>query len=540
MCGIWAFIGNIVSFPKLNYAFSKLQPRGPDISILRKISNNILLGFHRLAIIDTSRSGDQPFKIDYMDENDNNHTIYTICNGEIYNYKKLIETHELLPKSNSDCEVIPLLYAEYGTEYMMTKLDGEYAFLIVDHNTTTDKYSIVIGRDPIGVRPLFISFNNKQLVVSSEMKSMVDICDDIQIFEPGTFVEYNLGDENYKLTKYYNYSYPMIDFPIDNIHDIIRYKFTNAVEKRLISDRPIGCLLSGGLDSSMVSAITAKLLGNQKLRTFTIGLEGGTDLPYAQAVADHIGSNHTVINISTDEALKAIDKTIYTIETFDCTTIRASVWQYLIGKYIVENTDIRVILTGEGMDELASGYRYFHKAPNEIDMHNENIRLIKDIHKYDGLRVDRAMADNGLEVRIPALDPEFLDFYLSINPKHRMVTNGVEKYLFRKAFESTKLLPESVLWRAKEAFSDGTSGKEKSWFQIIQEYIDTLITDEEYETNKSKYTHLPPDTKEKYYYRKKFEEYFGKNYCNTPYYWLPKWSGDVKDPSARVLSYYST
>jgi asparagine synthase (glutamine-hydrolysing) len=278
-----------------------------------------------------------------------------------------------------------------------------------------------------------------------------------------------------------------------------------------------------------------------QLRTFTIGLEGATDIKYAELVAKKINSKHTTFIVTIEEALKAIDEVIYTIESYDCTTVRASVWQYLLGKKIRENTDIKVLLTGEGSDELTSGYMYFHNAPSKEESHIENVRLLKDIHRFDGLRVDRAMSCHGLEVRIPFLDPEFIELYLSLDKKIRCANNegGMEKQLFRDAFRGEDLLPIEVLYRKKEAFSDGTSSNEKSWYEHIQEHIDRMISNEEYEEDKGKYEFNKPDSKEKYYYRKVFEFYFGKKSEGViPYYWLPKWSGNITEPSARVLDVY--
>jgi asparagine synthase (glutamine-hydrolysing) len=298
----------------------------------------------------------------------------------------------------------------------------------------------------------------------------------------------------------------------------------------------LGCLLSGGLDSSIVSAITAKHV-KHVLHTFTIGLEGATDIKYAEMVSKHIKSIHQTFIVTIQDALDAIEEVIYTIESYDCTTVRASVWQYLLGKKIKENTDIKVLLTGEGSDELMSGYMYFHKAPDAYESHRENMRLLEDIHRFDGLRVDRAMSCHGLEVRIPFLDPEFVELYLSLPIDLRMASRGIEKQLFRDAFKDTDYLPHEVLYRRKEAFSDGTSSLEKSWFEILQEHIGGLVSDEEFMNHKYG---VEVDSKEKYYYKKIFEKNFGeKCFGVIPYYWLPKWCGNVMEPSARVLDVYS-
>jgi asparagine synthase (glutamine-hydrolysing) len=543
MCGIWGYITDDSNneYPRLFNSFVTIKGRGPESFSFNQLTNQLVLGFHRLAINGLSGSGNQPFvKERYNVKTGHKETLYTVCNGEIYNYHEILANHEFNIQGRSDCEVIPFLYMKYG-ESMIKYLDGEYAFIIFIVDNETHEFSVFCGRDPFGVRPLFYGFHNSGLALGSELKSIVDLCDTVEVFPPGNTMFYQNSKYEKpiinKLTFVTFYHYENREITT-NISDKIVDIFTRSVKKRLVSDRPLGCLLSGGLDSSIVSAITSKLV-DQQLNTFTIGLEGATDIKYAELVVKHIGSKHTTFIVTIEEALHAIKEVIYQIESYDCTTVRASVWQYLLGKKISENTDIKVLLTGEGSDELTSGYLYFHNAPSAQESHIENIRLLKDIHRFDGLRVDRAMSCHGLEVRIPFLDPEFVELYLSL-PKHmRMASYGMEKQLFRDAFRNTNLLPNEVLYRKKEAFSDGTSSNEKSWFQIIQEYIDKIISDEEFEKNKDKYKHNKPDTKEKYYYRKIFEEYYGsKSEKVIPYYWLPKWCGNIIDPSARVLEVY--
>jgi asparagine synthase (glutamine-hydrolysing) len=545
MCGIWGYIQHegIMPFYKLFESFMKIQGRGPESYSFNKLSNQLVLGFHRLAINGLSGSGNQPFiKEIYNMKTKRKETIYAICNGEIYNYREIIETHNFNIQSGSDCEVIPYLYMKYG-ESMIKYLDGEFAFIIIVIDNDTNEFKLFCGRDPFGVRPLFYGYHDSGLVFGSELKSIIDLCDNVNIFPPGNIMTY----DNKKNKKYINesvefklyYEYEIQKEITINIFNKIVEIFTRSIQKRLVSERQLGCLLSGGLDSSIVSAITSKLV-NYQLNTFTIGLEGATDIKYAELVAKHIGSNHRTFVVTIEEALEAIKEVVYNIESYDCTSVRASVWQYLLGKKISEETDIKVLLTGEGSDELTSGYLYFHKAPNEQESHLENIRLLKDIHRFDGLRVDRAMSCHGLEVRIPFLDPEFVKLYLALPKNMRMASYGIEKQLFRDAFKNMDILPQEVLYRKKEAFSDGTSSNDKSWFQIIQEYVDNMISDEEFENNKDKYIFNRPDTKEKYYYRKIFEEKFGKKSEEViPYYWLPKWCGDIKEPSARILEVYN-
>jgi asparagine synthase (glutamine-hydrolysing) len=540
MCGIWAYIGK-AGVIKLVDAFRKISGRGPENLSFNMVQEDLYIGFHRLAINGLSGFGNQPFiketYFNYMDNKDL-HTIYAVCNGEIYNYKQIVENHEFDLRGKSDCEVIPFLYIKYK-ENMIKYLDGEFAFIVMDVNNVTNEFKVVCGRDPLGVRPLFYGTKDNSLCLGSELKSINDLCTSVNVFPPGHIMTYENNATSF--IEYYSYDKLLnlsITLSKEGMYKQIREKFVSSVSKRLSSERPLGCLLSGGLDSSMVSAVTSRLVPHQ-LRTFTIGLEGATDIKYAEMVAKHINSKHTTFIVTVEEALAAIREVIYQIESYDCTTVRASVWQYLLGKKIKEHTDIKVLLTGEGSDELTSGYMYFHNAPSVDEMHKENVRLLKDIHRFDGLRVDRAMACHGLEVRIPFLDPEFIELYLSLDSEMRMASRGMEKQLFRDAFREENLLPSKVLYRRKEAFSDGTSSNDKSWYEHIQEYIDKLVSDEEFEEMRTRYKFNGPDSKEKYYYRKVFELHFGgKAEGVIPYYWLPKWSGNITEPSARVLDAY--
>lgn len=536
MCGIWGYISFNPKYSQQEYlnSFLKIKSRGPDNYIFHHLLENIQIGFHRLAIHCLSPIGNQPF-ITFVSDTT---TLFSICNGEIYNYDLIRQNEKFDLKSSSDCEVIPHLYLKYGDE-MIRYLDGEYAFIIFEINHSTKEWRILSGRDPFGVRPLFYGLDKDGFAIGSEMKSIFSLSEKISVFPPGCLMKMNSVDKSTKTIRYYKSLKLISEHFYDSctVKDLIRSVFIKSVMKRLSSERPIGCLLSGGLDSSIVSAVTAHLKSNDKIHTFTIGLEGATDIKYAEMVANHIGSIHQTFIVTVDEALSSLEDVIYITESYDCTTVRASVWQYLLGKKIKQNTNIKVLLTGEGSDELMGGYLYFHKAPSEQDAHLECIRLLEDIHRFDGLRVDRAMSCHGLEVRIPFLDPEFVELFLSLSKELRVIKNGkMEKQLFRDSFQDLNLLPEQVLYRKKEAFSDGTSCNEKSWFVILQEHIEGLVSDEEFE--KHQYGGQI-DTKEKYYYRKVFEEKFGNQNSDViPYYWLPKWCGNVSNPSARVLDVY--
>jgi asparagine synthase (glutamine-hydrolysing) len=548
MCGIWSSL--LADYQDASYyaGFKKTSVRGPDRSNFLELPDvKLMIGFHRLSIMDLSVHGDQPFSF-YINEN---RTIYSICNGEIYNYKDLIKKYHLVTKSHSDCEVIPLLFLSQGFDVLCQELNGEYAFMLFDVDHLTKTYKVFISCDRFGIRPLFYANVNNSLVFSSEVKSIPFITEtnnyNIKRFNPAHKMILTYENNKVEITNYEEYaSIKNIKFNNDTediVKENIMTKLIHAVKARLMTDRPLGCLLSGGLDSSLVASIASRELAkeNKQLRTFSVGLEGSTDEYYARLVAEHINSIHTHVVLEQKDWLDNLEKVVYTTETYDITTVRASTGQYLISKWIAENTDIKVLLIGDGSDELCSGYMYFHKAPSAQESHEENVRLVSDIHYYDVLRADRGVADNGLEARVPFLDNDFVDYYLSIKPELRIPREGLEKYLLRVSFDETKLLPKEVLYRKKEAFSDGVSSKEKSWFQIIQENANNLYSDEEFKMQQESYDHCVPPNKEALYFRKLYEKYFGTGpvYKLIPYFWLPKWCGNITEPSARVLEVYN-
>lgn len=551
MCGIWALLSSKnISLQKLKLnlydAFQTLKPRGPDRSYLIEYNEPyyIMMGFHRLSIMDPSLKGDQPF----VYENEKR-IIISICNGEIYNFRELAKLYNIDLYSNSDCEIIHLLYLKIGIERLVKELLGEFAFVIVDVDIKTNDIIVHASRDPFGVRPLFWTMNDNYINFSSELKGLVNVfnktigTDIVQPFKPGTYMTLERKGFDWNKSEYNQYyqcplmpNIPLSEF--ENIKLNIVKLLIESVKCRLVADRPLGCLLSGGLDSSLVSSIAAKLLHEKgkKLLTFSIGMPGSTDEKYAKLVSEHIGSIHYHISFKEQEWLDAISDTIYATETYDITTIRASTAQYLISKWISKNTDIKVLLIGDGSDELCSGYLYFHKAPNNLLAHYENIRLLEDISYFDVLRADRGISSNGLEARIPFLDIRFVNYYLSVDPKLRVPKNGIEKWLLRESFKGSGYLPDAVLWRPKEAFSDGVASIEKSWYVIIQEFVDNLYSDEQLKNNV--YTHSNPVSKEALYYRKLFEQFFSKDSEKVmPYYWLPKWY-NTTEPSARTLDIY--
>ena len=545
MCGIFSYITNntdndniLLKNDKYIYNnFMKIKNRGPDNSQYLCVKNNIILGFHRLSINDISDLGNQPMKLKEY---------YLICNGEIFNHKKIIDKYNFNTKSNSDCEVILHLYDYYlNTEKINKKsqiiksicneLDGEFAFVLYDSNIETS----FIARDPFGVRPLFYGtinniYNDKNnFLFSSELKGINDLVNNAKQFTPGHYMIIS-KDMSFFIDKYHEiviYNTIQENKILENLNSVFR----NAVYKRMMSDKEICSLLSGGLDSSLVASILSEKLGPNKLKTFSIGIKGSPDLKYAQLVADHIKSIHYSIELTEKQFLDAIDEVIYAIESYDTTTVRASVGNYLVSKFIRENTDCKVIFNGDYADEVCGGYKYFKNTSDNSLFHDECIRLINNIHYFDCLRSDRSISNNGLEARVPFADKEFVNFYLSIPANLRRSNDKIEKCLLRKAFENDNLLPDSVLWRSKEAFSDGVTDEKRSWHTIIQEYVNNKITDQQFNTLKNKYHINKPVLKESVYYRTIFDKYYKGCDNIIPYYWMPKWCGEINDPSAREI-----
>jgi len=547
MCGIFGYISkfllteNVINTHGISRGFNKIRDRGPN-NTQHCLIDNIYLGFHRLAINDLSENGNQPMQL-------NNY--FLVCNGEIFNYKKLKEEFNFEFRSNSDCEIILHLYDYFVKEnrkdifnIICNLLDGEFAFILYDGN----KQKTYIARDPYGVRPLFFGRSEfGDYVFSSELKGMCNLVESANQFNPGKYmvlknnnIDNLLKNKNIICysTKYHNIDTNMIDNSKhieDNIIEEINSVFKEAVYKRMMSDREICSLLSGGLDSSLVSAILSKKLGPNKLKTFSIGLKGSPDLEYAKNVAEHIKSIHHSIEIEEEEFLNYIEEVIYKIESYDITTVRASVGNYLVGKYIKENSNCKVVFNGDFSDEVAGGYRYFKNTSNPDMFHNECVRLLENIHYYDCLRSDRSISTHGLECRVPFADKDFVNYYMSIDSKLRMSDKRIEKYLIRKAFEKEGLLPEEVLWRKKEAFSDGVTSETRSWHKIIEEFVDKKISDNDFKTLQNNFSFNKPLTKEALYYRIIFERTYNKFENIIPYFWMPKWCGDVSDPSAREI-----
>ena len=528
MCGIFSYKGNRYNWSDLTEAFDLINYRGPDNSHYNKVDTEIYFGFHRLAIVGISNSGNQP--MEHPDDN----SLTLICNGEIYNYLELANKYGFDLKTGSDSEIILQMYKKVGIEKTVNELDGVFMFVLYDANKNT----LIASRDPMGVRPGFLGNKKNEIFISSEAKPLMDFCDKVAPFPPGTWWSSNNINQ---YNRYFYYQADRIDeFDEDIICDKINSLLTDAVKKRLMSEREIGCLLSGGLDSSLITSLVSKYQQSGQLNTFSIGMRGSIDLEYSQIVANYLNTKHHQIEISENEFLDAIETVIYNIESYDTTTVRASVGNYLVSKYIKENSDCKVIFNGDGSDEVCCGYVYLKNAPSSNDLQLESERLIKEIFYFDVLRSDRSISCNGLEARTPFLDKSFVKYYLSI-PAELKQFDGIdrlEKHLLRKAFHNHNVLPNEVLWRRKCAFSDGVSSQKKSWHKIIQYHVDDIITDQEFLEQKNNYQHCPPQMKESYYYRKVFDSFFTNQNNLIPHYWMPKWASTT-DPSARELEGYS-
>lgn len=515
MCGIFAceVNENLENLEQLELAFNKGKSRGPESS-KTIIIDNLYLGFHRLAINGLDSLSDQPMCID---------GIYLICNGEIYNYRSF---KKIKMNSKSDCEVIIHLYKLYGIEYLLELLDGVFAFVLYDSNIK----KVFVARDPYGVRPLFFSGTS----FASELKQLsgenVKNVFNVKQFEPGSFMEIQFG-KVIRQQRFSSFGFSKMIF--NNLYDIygILYQtLYNAVKKRVNStERPIACLLSGGLDSSVITALVNSFLPKGKLETYSIGLEGSTDLVYAQKVADHLGTKHTSIVLTEDQFFDSIPEVINAIESYDTTTVRASVGNYLVGKYIKGCSDAKVIFNGDGADELMGGYRYFNYVPDEIEFDRECKRLLSNIHFFDVLRSDRCISTHGLEPRTPFLDRSFVQVYLSLpaDLRNHVYNNQPEKFLLRGciAFMNKDLLPEEVLMRQKEAFSDGVSSLERSWYKIIEEKVPEQVPEQD---------QVKIITNEQFYYRGLFDGFFPNCGEIIPYMWMPKYV-KTNDPSARTI-----
>lgn len=480
----------------------RIRHRGPDWSGIY-CGEKAILVHERLSIVDI-KSGGQP-----LYNKDKN--LVLAVNGEIYNHQNIRNRfkgkYEF--QSNSDCEVLLALYQEKGVN-LFDELNGIYAFALYD----IENNSYLIGRDHMGIIPLYMGYDDfGQLYVASELKALEGICPNIKEFPAGYYYDSRDGE----LKQWYKRDWMEYDNVKDNDTDleVLRKGLEDAVHRQLMSDVPYGVLLSGGLDSSIISAVAKKFAARRiennneteawwpQLHSFAIGLKGAPDLIAAQKVADHIGTVHHEIHFTVEEALDALSDVIYHIETYDVTTVRASTPMYLLARFI-KSMGVKMVLSGEGSDEIFGGYLYFHKAPNAKALHEETVRKLDKLHLYDCLRANKTLAAWGVEGRVPFLDKEFMDIAMRMNPQDKICGNGkMEKYALRKAFEG--YLPESVTWRQKEQFSDGVG---YNWIDTLREVASKKVTDKQMEKAAERFPINPPMSKEEYWYRTMFEEHF--------------------------------
>ena len=523
MCSIMGFEKKAVGKEELQPFFDRTVSRGPDMSRIVETPSGRLC-FHRLAIMGLTPEGMRPFQLDGD---------YLVCNGEIYGFRPLkrqLQEKGYTFKSGSDCEILLPLYREYGLE-MFSRLDAEFALIIYDSKTD----SLVAARDPIGIRPLFYGVDRAGgMVFASEAKNLVGLCKEVRPFPPGHYYAGGRFVRYADLTTVGEYCQDDLETACKHIRD----KLIAGVDKRLDADAPLGFLLSGGLDSSLVCAISSIVLG-KKIRTFAIGMDkDAIDLKYAREAADYIGADHTEVFMTREEVLDTLDRLIALLGTWDITTIRASMGMYLCCKAIHERTDIRVLLTGEISDELF-GYKYTDFAPSGEEFQKEAKKRVDELYMYDVLRADRCISVNSLEARVPFGDLDFVKYVMSLDPEMKRNTYGMGKYLLRHAFEKDHLLPEGILWRQKAAFSDAVG---HSMVDDLKAYAQERYTDGEFETRRHKYDyHCPPFTKESLLYREIFEKHYPGQAAMIRDFWMPNkaWEGcDVDDPSARALSNY--
>jgi len=529
--------------PQLLEMSKRIRHRGPDWSGIYK-SKNAILGHERLAIVDPA-SGKQPL---YNEDQ----SLVLAANGEIYNHLELRKKFEgkYNFKTESDCEIILALYQKKGVDFV-DDLNGIFAFAIYD--STNDSY--FIARDHMGIIPLYMGWDKDgTFYVASELKALEGVCAKIELFPPGHY--WHSGDE--APTQWYKRNW--VDFEevknnptsIEDLHDAL----SDAVHRQLMSDVPYGVLLSGGLDSSITSALAKKFSSKRvesddtqeawwpQLHSFSVGLEGSPDLAAAKKVSEHIGSIHHEVVFTIQEGLDAIRDVIYHLETYDITTVRASTPMFLMARSI-KSHGIKMVLSGEGADELFGGYLYFHKAPSAEEFHKETVRKLDKLHQYDCLRANKSLAAWGIEGRVPFLDKEFIDVAMRINPKDKMINKErMEKWVVRKAFED--YLPESVAWRQKEQFSDGVG---YSWIDTLKEVVEAAVSDEQMNNAHFRFSLQTPQNKEEFYYRTLFEEHFPSDAaalsvpsvpsvaCSTPI--ALEWDEAFKnqnDPSGRAVS----
>jgi asparagine synthase (glutamine-hydrolysing) len=501
MCGILALFGEEVEVSSY-----LLSHRGPD-DYRTKTLGKCRMDFYRLAINDLTPAGMQPFR-----EGDE----MIVCNGEIYNHREFRTGNE---KSASDCEIIMPLIRDYGVMKAIDNINGDFAFVY------TDGKRVIAARDPVGVRPLFYTrYSPDSIAFASEVKALLFLNSEIFIFPPGHVYDSYIGD----FVCYHNGYWKVNKYIKSGFQRQLRETLEHAVHDRIDNtERDIGFLLSGGLDSSLIASIATRKLG--KIKTFSIGLDGSPDLKAARVVADYLKTDHTEVKFTIREGLAHLNDVIYSLESYDTTTIRASTPMWLLCKYIKQHTTCRYIFSGEGADEILGGYLYFRNAPNVDEFACENMRRLRLIHQFDGLRADRCAGAHGLDLIVPFLDKNFIDFCMTINQTEK--TGKIEKRILREAFQG--YLPDSILWRQKDGMSDAVG---TNWVDEIKKYAENDVDDTLFREVRAKARgHNIPLTKEEALYRNTFWKMYGNSHDHLiSEIWRPKWT-KITDPSARLL-----
>jgi asparagine synthase (glutamine-hydrolysing) len=517
-----------------------LAHRGPDNTVFKFIDRYVQMGFHRLAINGLTTSANQPFQYGEL--------LYCICNGEIYNFKELAEKYQFKLNTGSDCEIILHMYLKFGIDRTIRELDGEFAVCIYD----VPKKQVFVARDHIGIRPLFwgLSKDNKKFkhpnnsyIFASEGKALFAIADNVCQFPVGTYATFHLDSDKVDMYQYYSFNYPPTyvinhDMSYKTITENVKNLLINSVHSRMVSDRPIGCFLSGGLDSSLVVSILAK--ANPNISTFSFGFDkNSSDLVASRKVVEYLGlKNHHELVLPIQTGIETLIDVIRALESYDITTIRASTPQYLLSKYISEKTDIKVLLNGETPDEYFPGYLLFSYIDDIKEFQEECVRMLKNLHQYDLLRTDRTTAKFGLETRCPYAKRELIDFVMNVPVEIRQFGKDgrMEKMILRDAFREGGYLPDAILNRRKHAFSDGVSSTEVNWYKSVEEYAKTIISAEKYENRQQLYPHNTPVSYEAFLYRQLFEEIYPGQSQLISKFWMPSIKGkEITDPSATAL-----
>ncbi|CAJ0948138.1 unnamed protein product, partial [Mesorhabditis belari] len=528
MCGIWALLGSDEVSPFEQAQFMRIMGRGPDLHVLKEVHPRVHLGFHRLAIV---IPGDTPSEQPIVGQGKS-----VVCNGELYNHLQIKEGSSLeLTNNGSDCAAIIHAFHKNGNDLKKTcaMLDGVFAFIMADEQ------NVYVGRDPLGVRPLFYGYTSQgNLAIGSEVKSISELCERVEVFPPGccaTIAFTNGHPRPFKTERYYFVPQIADRFvSIENAQLLIREVLTKSVEKRLMGNRHFGFMLSGGLDSSLIAAIATRALKHKPV-AFSVGFEDSEDLVNARRVAQYLNINHVVHVITAEDCLNVIPEVIYALETYEPAIVRCGIAHYLLCRHIASISDVKVLLSGEGADELFGSYAYMQKAPNAFHLHKEIHRRLQMLHQYDVLRCDRATSCHGLEIRVPFLDKKFIDLVARLPPAYKLQPMKLEKHMLRAAFEGW--LPEEVLWRSKEGFGEALGKQDLG--EIIGARCAETISDKLFSTRHTLYPERTPETKEEFWYRELFEKAYGTekmgHLIHTKVYRTAAWQLTEEKENHRVV-----